>query len=453
MSRRFALSGSRFQVSGGKCQGSSRHLTPDTSHANPHSLPVPDDISRAALPNGIVVLSRSNFNSPSAVVSGYLNAGSIFDSDEKLGLSDFVTSALMRGTENRTFEEMYDSLESVGASLGFSAGTITVGFSGRCLSEDLPLLFELLTDSLRRPAFPKKELEKLRAQLLTGLAIRAQDTADQASLAFDEMVYAGHPYRRPDDGCPETVRAITRRDIVDFHRKHFGPQGLTLSVVGAVETEAVTSLVEQFLGDWQNPRQPELPVLPELRPLASLQRKHIPLAGKAQTDLILGAAGPSRTSPDYLPASLGNSILGQFGMMGRIGEVVREQSGLAYYAYSSLSAGYGPGTWEVSAGVNPANVEKTIDLARAELRRFVEEGVSGEELADSQANFVGRLPLSLESNGGMASALLNIERYGLGLEYYRRCESLVRAVTPEQVTEIARKYLHPDRLAIASSGG
>ncbi len=420
---------------------------------NSHSLPGPDDISRTVLQNGIVVLSRSNFNSPSAVVSGFFNAGSIFDSDEKLGLSDFVTSALMRGTEKRDFEQIYDALESVGASLGFSAGTITVGFSGRCLAEDLPLLFELLADALRRPTFPKKELEKLRAQLLTGLAIRAQDTADQASLAFDEMVYAGHPYRRPDEGYPETVRAITRRDIVEFHKKHFGPQGLTLGVVGAVETETVTSLVEQWLGDWVNARQPEIPILPTIRPLTDIQRKHISLPGKAQTDIILGATGPSRISPDYLSASLGNSILGQFGMMGRIGDVVREQSGLAYYAYSSLSAGYGPGTWEVSAGVNPANVEKTIDLVRAELRRFVDEGVSREELADSQDSFVGRLPLSLESNGGVASALLNIERYGLGLEYYRCYEGLVRAVTPEQVTETARNYLRPERLAIASSGG
>ncbi len=419
---------------------------------NSHSLPGPDDISRTVLPNGIVILTRSNSNSPSVVMSGYLNAGSIFDSDQKLGLSDFVTSALMRGTEKRDFEGIYDSLESVGASLGFSAGTITVGFSGRCLAEDLPLLFELLADALRRPAFPQRELEKLRTQLLTGLAIRAQDTADQASLAFDEMVYAGHPYRRPDDGYPETVRAITRKDITDFHEQHFGPRGLAISVVGAIEAEAVTSLVESTLGDWVNDRQPEIPILPELRPSTGIQRKHVPLAGKAQTDIIMGAIGPSRTSPDFLPASLGNSILGQFGMMGRIGDVVREQSGLAYYAYSSLSAGYGPGTWEVSAGVNPANVEKTIDLVRAELRRFVEQGISREELKDSQDNFVGRLPLSLESNGGVAAALLNIERYGLGLEYLRGYESLVRAVTPEQVALTARKYLNPDRLAIASCG-
>jgi len=162
--------------------------------------------------------------------------------------------------------------------------------------------------------------------------------------------------------------------------------------------------------------------------------------------------GPNRRSPDLIPVSLGNSVLGQFGMMGRIGNVIREQSGLAYYAYSSLSAGSGPGTWEVSAGVNPTNVEKAISLILREIERFIENGVSAEELRDSQDNFVGRLPLSLESNGGVANALLNIERYDLGLDYYLRYESLIRAVTPEQVLESARKYLDLHKLAIATAG-
>jgi zinc protease len=153
-----------------------------------------------------------------------------------------------------------------------------------------------------------------------------------------------------------------------------------------------------------------------------------------------------------MAASLGNSVLGQFGMMGRIGDVVREQSGLAYYAYSSLSAGIGPGTWEVSAGVNPSNVEKAIDLILQELERFVENGVTKEELQDSQDNFVGRLPLSMESNGGVANSLLNMERYSLGLDYYRRYEGLVRAVTPGQILDSARMYLAPTRLAIATAG-
>jgi zinc protease len=153
-----------------------------------------------------------------------------------------------------------------------------------------------------------------------------------------------------------------------------------------------------------------------------------------------------------MSASLGNNILGQFGMMGRIGDVVREKSGLAYYAYSSLSAGIGPGSWEVNAGVNPQNVKKALDLIVDELRRFIQEGVTVDELADSKANFIGRLPLSLESNGGVANALLNIERHSLGLDYYRHYEGLVNEVSQGDVLNTARKFIDPDKLAIAVAG-
>jgi len=417
-----------------------------------HSLPGSDDITRHVFPNGLTLLTRSNFNSPSVALSGYVPAGSLFDSDEKLGLADFTTTSLLRGTQTRSFEQIYDALESVGAHLGFSAGTHTAGFSGRALVEDLPLLFDLLAEGLRQPVFPADELERLRTQLLTGLAIRAQDTGDMASMTFDKIIFGSHPYARPDDGYPETVRAISREEIVNFHQRCFGPQGLTIAVVGAVEPAFVSDQLQRVLGDWQNPDQPPVPSLPEVHPLTGTIRQHVPIAGKAQTDLMVGTLGPLRRAPEYIAASLGNSILGQFGMMGRIGDIVREQSGLAYYASSSLSAGVGPGTWEVSAGVNPANVEKAIDLIVAEIRLFVEKGVSAEELQDSQNNFVGRLPLTMESNAGVANSLLIIERHELGLDYYRNYENMVRAVTPDLVLAAARKYLDPDKLAIATAG-
>jgi len=121
---------------------------------NQHSLPGHDDITRVLLPNGITFLARTNFNSPSVVIGGYLHCGSLFDSDEKLGLADFTASSLLRGSEKRDFQKIFDDLESSGANLSFSAGGHTAGFTGRCLSEDLPLLFDLLAEALRHPVFP-----------------------------------------------------------------------------------------------------------------------------------------------------------------------------------------------------------------------------------------------------------------------------------------------------------
>jgi zinc protease len=416
------------------------------------SLPGHDDIHREVLPNGITVLSRANFNSPSIVISGYVTSGSLFEVDEKLGLADFVCSGLMRGTTRRDMQQIYDALESVGAGFGYDSGAHTSSFSGRSLAEDLPLLLNMLSETIQFPAFPSDQIERLRAQLLTGLAIRAQDTSDMADLIFDEILFEGHPYSRPDDGWPETIQAITREDLLDFHHRTFGPRGLVIAVVGAVEPKRAADMVQRSLGGWKNPAQAERPEIPDQSPLKKTRRRSHSIDGKSQSDLVIGTIGPRRKDPEFMVASLGNSILGQFGMMGRIGDVVREKSGLAYYASSSLSAGVGPGVWDVSAGVNPANVQKAADLIVSELRRFVKDGVTKQELSDSQENFVGRLPLSLESNGGVAGALLNIERYNLGLDYYREYAGNVRAVKRQAVHAAAAKFIDPTRLAIAIAG-
>jgi zinc protease len=180
--------------------------------------------------------------------------------------------------------------------------------------------------------------------------------------------------------------------------------------------------------------------------------RRVEIPGKIQSDIVMGVAGPPRKSPDFFAAALGNSILGQFGMMGRIGEVVRERAGLAYYAYSSMSGGMGPGPWSVSAGVNPDAVDQSIELIQGEIRRFVTELVTAEELSDSQSSTIGRLPLALESNAGVAAALLNLERYDLGLDYYIRYADFVKAVTIEDVLETAQRYFDPDKIAIAVAG-
>ena len=415
-------------------------------------LPGPEDIVRVELPNGIVVLSRLDFNSASVAVSGFLPVGALLDSDDKLGLADFTASALLRGTQQHSFQEIFDRLESVGASLGIGGGTHTTTFGGKALAEDLGVVLSLLAEALCQPVFPPDQIERLRAQLLTGLAIRSQDTAEMAGLAFDQIVYADHPYRRPDEGYPETVQAIRHEDLVEFHRRNYGPRGLVIAIVGGVPPEKAVEMVQETLGAWGNPQQPEAAQLPPLRPLGETTTRRVTIPGKSQADVVIGAAGPLRTAPDYLAASLGNNILGQFGMMGRIGKSVREDAGLAYYAASSLGGGLGPGPWDVSAGVDPQAIDPAIDLICQEIRRFSREPVTEEELADSQANYIGRLPISLESNVGVASALLSLERYQLGLDYYRRYPGLVEAVTPEQVLQAASHYLDPDRLAIAVAG-
>ena len=417
-----------------------------------HSLPSSLDVTRTVLENGITVLVRTNMSSPSIMVNGYLPAGSLFDPENKIGIASFTASMLTRGTRHHTFTEIFDQLESAAANLSFGGNAHTTGFNLRCLVEDLPAILDLFHEVLTEPTFPVEQMEKMRTQILTSLAIMSQDTGEMAGRAFDEILFVNHPYRFQEIGYPETVAAITRDDLVDFHRRCYGPNGMVIVMVGAISADEAVELIRSRLSGWKNSQQPAQPVLPPITPLQTTIRRNTPLAGKSQADIVMGCIGPTRRSPDYMACSLGNNILGVFGMMGRIGDIVREQSGLAYYAYTSLNSGSGPGTWLVSAGVNPTNTDKAIELAKSEIRRFIYEPVSDEELGNSKANFIGRLPLSLESNLGVASTLLNMERYDLGLDYLVNYADMVNQITPIQILEAARKYLDPEVMAIGVAG-
>ena len=416
------------------------------------TLPGPETIHRHQLQNGIVVLVRENFASPSVVFSGYLPGGAFGETEENAGLADFAISVLMRGTLKRDFREIYETIESVGASLALGTGKHTLSIYGKSLAEDLELLLGLLSEVLRQPAFPEAQISRLRAEKLTSLALREQNTGARAQLAFNDLAYPDHPYRIPTDGYAKSINQVNITDLKAYHRTRVGPHGMVITIVGAVHARKAIQAVEQEFGDWENPGQEDLPEIPSIHRPGSLFRKDVTLEGKVQSDLVIGSPGPSRYEPDYLAAALGNSILGRFGLFGRIGDRVREAAGLAYYAYSSLSGGPGPGAWQVIAGVNPVNVDRAVDLIRDEIKKFVTKRVTGEELNDNKTNFIGRLPLQLESNEGVARALVHLERYDLGLDYYQRYPELIAEIKRDQILSIAQKFLHPDRLVVSVAG-
>lgn len=417
------------------------------------ALPGPDDIARRELPNGAVLLARENPHAPSVVVAGSLHAGSLYEAPDRAGLAAFVAAALLRGTTTRDFAAIHDLLESNGASLGIGGGMHTAGFSGRSLAGDLPLLLDLLSDSLRHPSFEAAQIERLRGEMITAQKIREQNTRFVAGRAFRALAYpADHPYSRSPAGTAETLAAVIPDDLWAFHRQHYTPRGMILVMVGAVEPTAALDAAERALGDWPGGAASSVRSVPAAPPLENATSESVFLPGKSQTDLVLGAPGPPRLAGEWHAASLANSILGVFGMYGRIGAAVREKRGLAYYCYSRLDGGPGPGPWRVIAGVNPADVEPAVEAIRAELRRLLADGVTDKELADSRANFIGRLPLQLEHNEGVAGSILSMEQYRLGLDYLQRYAALIASVSADEVNAAARHYLDPSRLALAAAG-
>lgn len=417
------------------------------------AYPSSADIVRRQLPNGITVLVREHPHVQSVVISGSVNAGAIFESLDTQGLVSFTCSSLMRGTVNRDFAALHEELELMGASLHVNSGMHHVRFGGKALAEDLSQLLDLLADVLRNPTFPQEQVERLRGEIVTGLKIRSENTRYMATRAFRRLAYpAEHPYYRGTSGEVETISAMRLDTLRAYHQQQFGPQGMILVIVGNVQADQAIAMVGDFLGDWQNDRQLPMPQLPPLQPLTEVCHDVVILPGKSQTDVVLGVPGPSRFDEDYQAARVANNIFGLFGMYGRLGNEIREKQGLAYYSYSQLTGGHGPGSWRVIAGVDPNNVKRTIESIRTEIRRMIEEPVNLGELQDSQLNLTGILPLQLESNEGVANMIFTLECYDLGLDYLQHYSEMIHSLHAEQLQQAMTHYWSADAFALGIAG-
>lgn len=417
------------------------------------SLPGPRSITTGRLSNGLTVWVYENFDTETVALEGYAVGGTINESAEQVGLASFMATMLRRGTQKHPFDKLNQIVESVGASYGFDSGRHTLAFDSYSLAEDFELTLALLAESLLYPAFPEEELEKTRSRVLTRIEEQKHSTRARAARAFRQQIYPpGHPYRSSLLGEEESVRRFTRDDLVRFFTEKTSPQNGIVVVVGAIRAEKALSLLEKTLGAWQHPHaRPDLSTPPTPR-LTEKIEQDVTVHGKSQSDLIIGWPGIARSHPDYLSMLVCNSILGSFGLGGRLGSRVREELGLAYYIYSSFSANKGAGTWRAAAGVNRMNTRLAIDTILTEVARIIEEPVSDEELQDVQSNLIGSLPLQMETNSGIAGRLINMAWYDLGLDYLLTYAQNIRAIGKEDVLRVAQTYLDPNHYVLAVAG-
>jgi zinc protease len=405
------------------------------------------------LPNGIVVLGQARPDSPAVSVRIRLEAGAVTDPEEKDGLAAFTGRMLSRGTSLRTFDEFNEATDRLGASVGVEVSRNFVEVGVRALSEDLPAALDLAADILRNPTFPDDQIEKVRNELLAAIREQDDDTRSVAERASRRVLYpSGHPLARRIVGETETIAAIARADLAAFHAERFGPRVMTVAVVGGVaRIEDAAAMIGERFGDWAAPATRPAPIAP-VPPPQTTRRSAVDVPGKTQSDLVVGFPTIPRGHPDYYALDLANMILGRFGLMGRLGANVWDKQGLAYYAYSQVEAGRDGSLWTGRAGINPTNVERALESIVAEIARLRAEPVTADELAGATRYMTGVLPLALERSDGVAATLLNIEYFGLGLDYLERYPAIIEALTVDDLLAAARAHLDPDRLAIGIAG-
>jgi zinc protease len=436
--QRAASEGGRAGTGGRSALLGIRERVPDCGAAATLTPPIQERV----LACGARVLGIGNWDSHGVAIAGFLRAGGALDPPGREGLAYLTVRMLDQGTKRKNYRQVAALTDGIGASIYFSSGADSTDFGGKCLAGDLPKVLGLLKECLSEASVPEAELGKVRQQILTAMKADRDSTSWLAMRAAVEALYpAEHPYHRDLRGTPETLGGLGRGSALDFIARFFGPQNLTVALVGPLSFDAMCRQVDRAFGPWR-----PLDAVPAFEPqpvqtAVSPGEKVITVPGKSQCDIVMAWIAVPRTHPDYHALWVAASIFGQFGLMGRIGERVRDQMGLAYYASAYLDAQLQAGHLAIRAGVNPANVRKALAAIREETERFCTEPVTEQELNDSIGYLVGSLVLRMETSDSLAYVVRDIALHNLPLDYLERYRAEIRAVHRERVLELARTYL------------
>ena len=410
------------------------------------------NVARQRLDNGLRIAVVPIPGLLSAAVLLAIEAGQWFEPAGRAGIGRLCSLAMLRGTVSRDARTWADALDAIGAAARLDVGAHSATFSAQSLGADLPSLLELMADAVIDPAFADKEVELVREQTVAQIEEDARNTRAVAERAWRELVYPkGHPFRARPIGEPDVVRAATADQLRDHHRRAIRPDGAVLVVAGGVEPQRAFDAAARAFSRWRAGGEREHRSIPEAR-LGAATRKVDIVPDKTQSDVVLGWPGLPRTDPRFVAARVTNMVFAADTFASRAGHVVRDELGLAYYVFSTIGGSRGQSPWVVRMGVNPINVERAVSTTIDELRKIVEGKVAEDDLELAQDKLVGELDVVRESPAGVASLLLEGEVFDLGHDYVDRYPRELRAVTLDQVVEMARIFLPPDRHALAIAG-
>lgn len=423
------------------------------SERPPRPLPARDvkfpPYSMRTLANGLQVIAVSHHEQPAVSLRLLIRAGGALDPPDKPGVAAVVAAVLDQGTTTRSAEQIATTIDSIGGVIGSGSGTDLSFIQAIVMKDSLNVALDLVSDLARSPAFAQEEIERQRQQILSGLKVSYDDPEYLAGVVFDRLVYGFHPYGRPDAGTPQSIAAITRQDLVAFHKNWFGPNNAILAIVGDVSAEEAFSGAERAFGAWakseSNVRKPsDLP--PPTRRLVIIDRP-----GAVQTEIRVGHTGLPRTHRDYLALDLAIKILGGEGG-NRLHRVLRSERGLTYGASADINALKDGGDIVAETDTRSESTGEALRLIVDELWRLQRQRVSQRELADAQAYLTGSFPLTIETPSAIAMQVLNAVFYGLDLEELQTFRERVNAISVDDIQRVAKTYLHPDRLSIVLVG-
>lgn len=411
------------------------------------------DVHSQTLANGLKVLLVENPVVPAIAITVSVLTGARQEPEETAGLAIMASNLLDEGTKTRSSLEIAEAIESTGGHLETDASFERTVVSATILKQDVDLGLDLVADLVINPVFPEEYVEKERSRTLAEIESAKDRPQVVAGWAFNELVYGTHPLHRPAQGYPETIKRIRRQDLLQFHDSFFAPNNAILSIVGDFKVPEIMALVERRFGSWAS-HPIELRPIPKPVRQKERREKFIPMPAQ-QANIYLGHLGIERTNPDFYPLQVLDTILGGgAGFTARIPQRLRDELGLAYTTFASITttAGLDPGRFVAYIATSPENSNLAIEGLLNEVRRIVAEPVSPQELQDAKDFLTGSFVFAFESSAQIARFLIQASVYGLGFDYGEKYPRLIREVTAADIARVARQYLDTENYTLAVTG-
>ena len=409
-------------------------------------------IQKRALSNGLAVWLVESHEVPIVQLNVVVRAGAGDDPAGKFGTASLASAMLDEGAGTRSALEIADAVEFLGASLtttsSFDSSAVRLNVPVERLRDALPLL----ADVTLRPTFPTMDLERLRQERLTALLQARDDPASIAPMAFSRIVFgAMHRYGTGAVGAEASLKLLSTGDLSAFHAAYYQPANAVVVVVGDIRPDAVLPELERHFGGWKASAAPArrapVPAAPQVA------RGGIYIVDKPeaeQSQIRIGWVGVPRSTPDYFPLLVLNTILGG-SFTSRLNQNLREEHGYAYGAGSSFDMRLSAGPFVAAAGVQTDKTAESVREFFNELTKIVEP-IGADEIAKARNYIALGFPAEFESSADLSRQLEELIVYQLPDDYFERYIANVQAITADAVQKVAKTYIQPARFAVVVVG-
>ncbi len=402
------------------------------------------EIQKIELPNGLRILLKEDHKLPFVQTKAIFNGGVLSETVENNGITSLMGKMLLKGTPDRTAEQIAEEIESIGGHISSYGGNNSFGVEVETLSEDFDTGFNILTDVLLNPLFDSDILDREKSFQLASIQARKDQLLQTCSRTMRRKLFGSGGYGLDNLGSEESVSAITPDSLKAFHKERIAPQHGVIVVFGDIDSAKIRSAIETTLGQWTNPdaTAPIVDYQPQSEP-----GDHVEIKDKQQAVVVMGFPGVSMTDPDRHALDLIHEACSDLG--SRLFMKIRDELGLAYYVGAQTVPGKTNGYFTFYSGTEPGKEDQVKTEFINEINALKAQGLSTEELERAKAKTLGAKKIGRQELSALGTAAALDELFGLGYDNYLEEEKQLAAVTVEDTIKAAQTYFDESKMVVS----